>query len=66
LARNHLFVGNEDAGNNVAGLCSLVATCEAKGVNPLDYLSDVLWERQSWGGPAVGETPLSQAMMGRD
>jgi transposase len=39
---NYLFVGNEDAGNNVAGLYSLVATCEAKGVNPLDYLSDVL------------------------
>ena len=25
-----------------AGLYSLVATCEANGVNPLDYLSDVL------------------------
>ena len=40
--KNYLFVGNEDAGNNVAGLYSLVATCEANGVNPLDYLSDVL------------------------
>ena len=37
--KNCLFVGNEDAGNNVAGLYSLVATCEANGVNPLDYLS---------------------------
>ena len=40
--KNCLFVGNEDAGNNVAGLYSLVATCEANGVNPLGYLSDVL------------------------
>jgi hypothetical protein len=40
--KNYLFVGNEDAGHNVAGLYSLVATCEANGVNPLDYLSDVL------------------------
>lgn len=40
--KNYLFVGNEDAGINVAGLYSLVATCEANGVNPLDYLSDVL------------------------
>jgi transposase len=40
--KNYLFVGNEDAGNNVAGLYSLVATCEANGINPLDYLSDVL------------------------
>ena len=34
-----LFVGNEDAGNNVAGLYSLSATCEGNGFNPLDYLS---------------------------
>ena len=44
--KNYLFVGNEDAGNNVAGLYSLVATCEANGVNPLDYLSDVLLRDQ--------------------
>jgi transposase len=32
--KNYLFVGNEDAGTNVAGLYSLVATCEENGVNP--------------------------------
>ena len=32
--KNHLFVGNQDAGNNVAGLYSLVATCQANGVSP--------------------------------
>lgn len=40
--KNFLFVGNEDAGDNIAGLYSLVATCEANGVNPIDYLRDVL------------------------
>jgi hypothetical protein len=37
-----LFVGHEDAGDNMAGLYSLVATCEANSVNPIDYLRDVL------------------------
>jgi transposase len=40
--KNFLFVGNDDAGDNLAGLYSLVATCEANGVNPLAYLTDVL------------------------
>ena len=40
--KNFLFVGNEDAGTNIAGLYSLVATCEAYGKNPLEYLTDVL------------------------
>jgi transposase len=39
---NYLFVGPEDAGDNIAGLYSLLATCEANGVNPLEYLTDVL------------------------
>jgi len=40
--KNFLFVGNEDAGDNIAGLYSLVATCEANNVNPIEYLRDVL------------------------
>lgn len=40
--KNFLFVGNDDAGNNLAGLYSLVATCEANQVNPTAYLTDVL------------------------
>jgi transposase len=39
---NYLFVENEDSGANVAGLYTLVATCQANGVNPLEYLRDVL------------------------
>lgn len=40
--KNYLFVGNKEAGENLAGLYSLVATCEAKGINPQAYLADVL------------------------
>ena len=40
--KNFLFVGHDRAGENLAGLYSLVATCEANGVNPLAYLTDVI------------------------
>jgi transposase len=40
--KNFLYVGNEDAGENIAGLYSLVATCIAYGKNPIEYLTDVL------------------------
>jgi transposase len=40
--KNFLFVGHEQAGANIAGLYSLTATCEANGVEPISYLTDVL------------------------
>ncbi len=40
--KNFLFVHHADAGENIAGLYSLVATCEARGINPFEYLTDVL------------------------
>ena len=40
--KNFLFVGSETAGKNIAGLYSLIATCDACGVNPLQYLTDVM------------------------
>ena len=40
--KNFLFVGNEKAGRNLAMLQSIVATCEANGINPQSYLTDVL------------------------
>jgi transposase len=45
--KNFLFVGHELAGQNLAGLYSLVATCEANGVNPEAYLADVLLRIQT-------------------
>lgn len=40
--KNFLFVHDTASGKSIAGLYSLVATCEARGVNPFDYLTDVL------------------------
>lgn len=40
--KNYLFVGDVDAGTNIAGLYTLIATCEARGINPFAYLTDVL------------------------
>lgn len=40
--KNFLVVGNEDAGDNIAGLYSLVATWEANDANPIEYFGDVL------------------------
>lgn len=40
--KNFLFVGGEEHGENLAGLYSLVATCDANDVDPIAYLKDVL------------------------
>jgi transposase len=40
--KNYLFVGNDAAAENLAGLYSLVATCELHGINPEQYLTDVM------------------------
>jgi transposase len=40
--KNFLFVGDPDKGENLAGLYSLVSTCEANDVDPVEYLRDVL------------------------
>ena len=40
--KNFLFVGHEQAGQNLAGLYSLVATCMANDKDPLAYLTDIL------------------------
>lgn len=40
--KNFLFVGDRDKGENLAGLYSLVATCEAHEIDPVAYLRDVL------------------------
>jgi transposase len=40
--KNFLFVGNPETGDNLAGMYSLVATCDLHGVDPIEYLRDVL------------------------
>lgn len=53
--KNFLFVGNEDAGENIAGLYSLISTCAANGVNPLEYLTDVLLRVQTHPAERIDE-----------
>lgn len=40
--KNFLTVGDEDAGDHLAGLLSLVATCDAHDIDPITYLRSVL------------------------
>jgi transposase len=40
--KNWLFVGSEDGGRAAATILSLVQTCRNLGINPQDYLEDVM------------------------
>ncbi|QDE72459.1 transposase [Myxococcus xanthus] len=53
--KNFLFVGHEAAGENLAGLYALVATCEANQVNPEAYLADVLLRVQTHPNSRIDE-----------
>ena len=53
--KNFLFVGHDEAGENLAGLYSLIATCEANQVNPVDYLADVMLRVQTHPASRIDE-----------
>jgi transposase len=53
--KNYLFVGHDTAGENLAGLYALVATCTANGVNPTAYLADVLLRVQTHPASRIDE-----------
>jgi transposase len=53
--KNFLFVGHDEAGENLAGLYSLIATCEVNGVNPAAYLADVLLRVQTHPASRIDE-----------
>lgn len=40
--KNYLFFGGAEPGENIAGLYSLVQSCEVNGIDPQSYLTDVL------------------------
>jgi transposase len=40
--KNFLFVGHDEAGENLADLYTIVSTCELNRINPFRYLRDVL------------------------
>jgi transposase len=53
--KNFLFVGDVDAGTNIAGLYTIIATCEARGINPFAYLADVIPRVQDHPADRVAE-----------
>ena len=53
--KNYLFVHDSDAGESLAGLYSLVATCEARAINPFEYLADVIARVQDHSTAAIDE-----------
>lgn len=53
--KNFLFVGHDEAGRNLAILQTLVSTCIANGVNPQDYLTDVLIRIQTHPQSGIDE-----------
>ncbi len=48
-------MGNDHAGENLAGLYSLIATCEVHGINPVAYLADVLLRVQTHPASRIDE-----------
>ena len=53
--KNFLFVGNDEAGQNLAILQSLVSTCQLHGVNPQEYIADVLIRIQTHPSSRIDE-----------
>ena len=53
--KNFLFVGHPGAGDNLTGLYSLVATCDLHGVDPVEYLRDVLIRVDTHPATAIDE-----------
>jgi len=53
--KNSLAVGHDDAGENHPRILTLVANCEANGVNPQQYLADVLLRIQTHPSSGIDE-----------
>ena len=64
--RNHLFVHDVERGASLAGLYSLVATCEARGINLFEYLADVLARVPDHPASAIDELLRGARIAARD
>jgi transposase len=53
--KNWLFVGNEDGGKAAAIVLSLVQTCRGLGINPREYLEDVMRRLMSHSAQKLDE-----------
>ncbi len=64
--KNYLFVHDVERGASIAGLYSLVATCEARGINPFEYLTDVLARVQDHPASNIDELLPGAWLRARD
>ena len=53
--KNSLFVGHDEGGENLAVLQTLVTSCLQNGINPEQYLTDVLIRVQTWPNRQIAE-----------
>jgi transposase len=53
--KNWMFVGSERGGKAAAVICSVLQTCKALGINPQDYLEDVLPRILDHNSNRIGE-----------
>jgi transposase len=63
--KNWLFVGNEDGGEAAGILLSLVQSCRAIGVNPREYLEDVMRRLMAHSTQKLQELLPDQWLKGR-
>ena len=64
--KNYLFVHDGDAGASLVGLYSRVATCEARGIDPFEYLTDVLPRVQDHPRRAIDDLQPGAWAAGRE
>ncbi len=53
--KNYLFAGHAEGAQNLAVLQSIVATCRLQGVNPYEYIKDVLIRVQTHPASNIDE-----------
>ena len=53
--KNSLFVGHDEGGENLAVVQTLVTSCLQNGINPEQYIADVLIRVQTWPNLKIAE-----------
>ena len=53
--KNFLFCGNHEAAGNTAVICSFLGSCKEQGVNPREWLTEVIARMPYYQKPGNGE-----------
>jgi hypothetical protein len=53
--KNFMFCGNHEAAGNTAIICSLLTSCKEQGVNPREWLIDVIGKMPYYQKPGNDE-----------